>query len=190
MFNTHSIMFSGFFVLVLLTQISESYSSCKMDYNRVFVNCTADRQCHYKGICDAGNCQCEKGYITFNAPIQEGCNYDQKLQQTALILAAIPFTAVFGADQFYLEHNDYGAGKLIYCVGTMLFAVTLFSCFAALVILLDCTFVKVYGSQLSGCGLFFLLLWFLGLCSWIIVDAVKTANCDVLDSNGAPLLSM
>jgi len=141
------------------------------------VNCTTDADCNYRGRCSVltSDCVCDRGYLTFNCEIGEGCCYVQKQQLTAFCLSF--FVGVVGADRFYLGHDAVGAGKLVYFLGTPCVL-----CILAIILELN-------GVDGHMWGLLFRFFWVLGGMVFWLHDVISIGLNNMNDHNHAPLSS-
>ena len=140
------------------------------------INCTSNADCG-NGNCISGTCVCSSGYITFPSDSTTACNYVQKYQLTAFLLHF--FLGAFGAGEFYLGNNAYGAGQIV-----LNFCSLIIGC------VVGCCMLKggKTGGALACMGSCLIVLAAIGCFVWWIIDCVFIGTFHYsVDGSGAPI---
>jgi len=153
-------------------------------------DCDDVDNCNARGTCDTYDsgdwyCICDDGYTT-HPSIAEGdettdssfCNYEQKKQLTAFLLAW--FLGYFGGGQWYIEDSGMAAGKLV-CGILFCCCVPCFIACAKAKMGDDASIIKFVGCFQCCC--------ILGLFVWWLVDLVNFGTNSYADGNGVDLAS-
>jgi len=184
-------------LLTLFAPLHVVATGCDSRYSVLNVSCTSNKDCSYHGECHSdGVCVCNNGYITFPSGSTIGCNYEQSAQLGTFLLSL--FLGTTGADQFYIGHNDLGAGKIVTIFFPMSLACFILCC--APCCMADCvkgfrqSMEKCFSNERCGficvcCSHCFIILWCFGSVAWLLHDIIVAGMCSQLDGNGAPLKS-
>jgi len=154
-------------------------------------DCAEATNCSGRGSCatdDDGDwyCICDDGYTTHDADDDVYCNYEQKKQLTAFLLAW--FLGTWGGGQWYVGLSGLAAGKLCYALAVC----CIIPCF------LQCFVLKKMsgglesggmmggggGSSLYGCCYCCCVL---GVFVWWLVDIIMFGMNNIDDKNGVGL---
>ena len=169
-----------------------------------FLCSDASIDCNGHGICfkNGDGCKCDDGFITHNPTNDTQCNYEQKSQLTAFLLAL--FLGEFGAGRFYVGQASTAVFKflLIYyacclnCVCSRYFAARL-GLESPMKFGTDISDHVIYSdTPLSGmifglcCGVWPFMCASCALTIWCIVDIILFATNSIPDGNGVYLKPM
>lgn len=88
--------------LELSSPIDDVYKVNISNSKATLPTCISDRDCRMHGWCNDGECQCEKGWITWQYSGQ--CSYKQSSKMLAVILSFL--VGIVGIDWFVLSRRD------------------------------------------------------------------------------------
>lgn len=116
---------SMLYLTILLVALSATLSPVAAEPNTIDlaptvlsivpINCTDFKiNCNGNGICISDTeCRCDKGFVTFNCPINVQCCYQQESRVKIFLLSF--FVAFTGAPYFVLGLTTLGSVILIFC---------------------------------------------------------------------------
>lgn len=167
------------------------------NFDVAFVNCTLQSHCSDNGICIAGHCICEPGYLSHNCAPGMACCYEQKSKITAIALQSV--FGIMGAGYMYIP-----AANGVAIASWVLFGALALSCCCACLIMPLCLCagdmtslgLKLYGvdgvfgakkSDLGKCAAILVCVVLVALVGLWITGIVQIAGGHVLDINGQTL---
>jgi hypothetical protein len=121
-------------------------------------------------------CVCFNDYTTYDAQVNQFCNYKQKSQMTAFWLSF--FLMNFGGARFYIGNIEIAVGQLCYTIGFCFIM-----CFFALCL-------SSFSCSDENINTLFHILkgfWAIGLVIWWLYEIIMFGKNDITDNNGVSL---
>ena len=176
---------ASFIILAVITVIAcardefqshQDQSSQLRQTRTVNISCMVDSDCSNHGYCRNKKCQCQPGYITWQASGE--CNYNQIPQLVAFLVSF--FVGGLGVDWFLLARNN--GGYVAAGVFKLLLPCGIFAGIPCIAMSRqrDSTALIVVGYVIS-------ILPSCGLSIWWLVDWIRILTNSFPDGNGAPL---
>merc|ERR1719361_1367970 len=152
-------------------------------------DCDEANNCNARGLCatnDDGSwyCICDDGYTTYDAEDDVYCNYEQKKQLTAFLLAW--FLGGFGGGQWYLGLTGLAVGKLMLGLSVCCIIPCCGYCMVGASVAADSEGLMKSSGTLIGCCYCCAIL---GTFVWWLVDIIQFGMNNYEDSNGMELES-